>query len=208
MQYFKAFDARDNYETREREGADLRELQQILEKRAVNVILRGTKIQQDSQGNKKSWALDMMPREQWDDFCSAQLNVTKELESIIKENQEKQFYWGPKYKNNVLLYAKERIQYSNRKQMMQQNRINQGRTFRPTSGRSRIGGKTAGGGGDTNGRKNGKNDRNRTFTSTGNQSKQKLTRRQKKVPIQMLIRYCPFEYVYDNVFVISFGVEC
>ena len=63
--------------------------------------------------------MDLLPRDVWDDYNSAQRNIQAEVECVMQENQRYQFNWGPQHKLNIFSKAKE----EHERKMMIQNKV-------------------------------------------------------------------------------------
>ena len=51
--------------------------------------------------------MDLLPRDVWEDFNSAQQNLQNEIECVVRENQRLQFNWGQPHRDNIFSKAKE-----------------------------------------------------------------------------------------------------
>ena len=95
------------YLQKQSEGASPSILKELLLKRAVKCIERARAMQRDGVGIRKNWNMDLLPRDVWEDFNSAQRNIQAEVECVVQENQRLQFNWGPNHRMNIFSKAKE-----------------------------------------------------------------------------------------------------
>merc|ERR1719208_366390 len=79
--------------------------------------------------------MDLLPRDVWDDFQSAQSNIQNEIECVMRENAKFQFNWGPPHKLNIFSKARE----LHEKKMMVQNKVFQQRQQMQRQGMQRPG---------------------------------------------------------------------
>jgi len=105
--YNTEFEEKKLYLLKKGEGAPLSVLKELLLKRAIKCIEKARTIQRDGQGIRKNWNQDLLPREVWHDFQAAQRNLNTEIESVVKENKECRFNWGPKHNDNIFSQARE-----------------------------------------------------------------------------------------------------
>ena len=101
------FEDRTLYIKKAREGAPSSILKQLLIQRAVKCVERVRVMHRDGVGIRKNWNQDLLPRHVWDDFQSAQSNVSAEVECIKQENMRRQFKWGSPYRHDILWKARD-----------------------------------------------------------------------------------------------------
>lgn len=104
--YDTPFDDRDIYRDKQASHSSPSVLKSLLMKRAVKCIDKMGPIQRDGTGIRKNWNTDLLPRDVWNDYQSAQRNIQKEIEDIQKENARYQFKWD-KYGTEIFAQARE-----------------------------------------------------------------------------------------------------
>ena len=113
------FEDRKYFLQKQAEGSPPSVLKDILLKRAIKCIEKARVLQRDGVGIRKNWNMDLLPRDVWDDFNSAQRNIQAEVECVMQENQRYQFNWGQQHKNNIFSKAKE----EHERKMIIQNKV-------------------------------------------------------------------------------------
>jgi len=126
--YNAAFKERDEYLNKLEEYNTtknitlVKQLQELLLRRAIRVIERVSALQHDAPGIRKSWQADLLPREVWDDFNAAHTNVNYEAEDVQKENEKHGFNWA-NHGTNIYEKAKEQFHAKKLHQSNEQRRL-------------------------------------------------------------------------------------
>jgi len=105
--YNTEFEERKLYLLKKGEGAPISVLKELLIKRAIKCIEKARAMQRDGQGIRKTWNMDLLPREVWLDYQAAQRNLNVEIENVVQESKGLQLNWGPKHKDNIFSQARE-----------------------------------------------------------------------------------------------------
>eukprot|EP00484_Ammonia_sp_Unknown_P030901 CAMPEP_0197024744 /NCGR_PEP_ID=MMETSP1384-20130603/5245_1 /TAXON_ID=29189 /ORGANISM="Ammonia sp." /LENGTH=362 /DNA_ID=CAMNT_0042453183 /DNA_START=116 /DNA_END=1204 /DNA_ORIENTATION=+ len=114
--YNTEFEDRSTYLQKESQGAPPSVLKEILLKRAIKCIEKARVLQRDGVGIRKNWNMDLLPRDVWDDYNSAQRNLQAEIECVVQENNRFQFNWGQPHGVNV--FSKARDEYDRKMSIM------------------------------------------------------------------------------------------
>merc|ERR1712154_374400 len=105
--YNTEFEERKLYQQQKEKGAAISVLRDLLLRRAIKCIEKARAIQRDGQGIRKTWNMDLLPREVWHDYQAAQRNLNLEIENVVQESKACRFHWGPRHGHNILSQASE-----------------------------------------------------------------------------------------------------